>query len=230
MVIEFDTETPSGTFTNMMSIANMINDMCKEIRISLNDMHLQMFCDMILNDMDVAAFLVQEGSVLLDSEKEKNAIVRIRHMLNNVKGDFIEDKDCKYNNCLYKNWFNAFNEYVKSYENTTDGKFTQMDLEQFEHALKNYQTIQRVLKVEIPTELSYDFEIKSILTRIQNNQTGIDIEKIKNYAQNAIKVEQRKNLIKQLSDVETRIKDIESIMSRQTSVSADAIPVINNQI
>ena len=230
MIIEFDTDTPSGTFTNMMSIANMINDMCKEIRISLNDSHLQMFCDMILHDIDVSAFLVQEGSVLLDSEKEKNAIVRIRHMLNNVKGDFIDDNDCKYNNCLYKNWFNSFNEYVKSYENTTDGKFTQMDLEQFEHALKNYQTIQRVLKVEIPTELSYDFEIKSILTRIQNNQTGIDIEKIKNYAQNAIKVEQRKNLIKQLSDVEIRIKDIESIISTQTSVSVDAIPVINNQI
>ena len=45
-----------------------------EIVSCLNEHHLKMFTDMICNGVDVAAFLIQEGSVLMDSEKERSAV------------------------------------------------------------------------------------------------------------------------------------------------------------
>lgn len=230
MQISINTETPSSVFMSMINLANAINDICKEIRISLNDDHLKLFCDMILNDIDVSKFLIQEGSILMDSEKEKNTIIRIHHMMNNITGDIISEEDCRYNSCLYRNWYNAFNEYLHSYDNVTDGKFTQTDLEQFEHALKNYQTIQRLLKIEIPIELQNDFDVRSILISIQNNQFAIDINKLKSYMEAAVLIEQRKNYIKQLSDLELRINDIKSLISSQSNTSENEIPIINDRI
>ena len=49
--------------------------------------------------------------------------------------------------------------YFKSYQSTTDSKFTQYDLEQFDHAYKNVQTINRLLHTDVPPELIENFKL-----------------------------------------------------------------------
>ena len=104
-VEDLTVESSVSTFSQMLNIANAVNDTCKEITICLNEHHLQMFCEMILKGIDVSGFLIQEGSVLMDSEKEKNVISRIRHMMSTIDGDYVSIEDCRYGNCLYRNTF-----------------------------------------------------------------------------------------------------------------------------
>ena len=90
----------SDYLMSMMSMAQMINSTCKEIVTCLNDKHLKLFVDMVLQGIDISAFLVQEGSVLMDSEKEKSVVSRIRSMINSIDGEYIDD--CCHTTCIYK--------------------------------------------------------------------------------------------------------------------------------
>jgi DNA repair exonuclease SbcCD ATPase subunit len=215
-VEELTVESSVGTFSQMLNIANAVNDTCKEITVCLNEQHLQMFCEMILKGIDVSGFLIQEGSVLMDSEKEKNVISRIRHMMSTIDGDYVSIEDCRYGNCLYRNTFEKMQQYFRSYESVNDGKFTQYDLENFEHAWKNYQTMCRLIRIEIAPEVQSLFEYKSIITRLQHGLVGIDIEMIKHNAELAAQKEHYRQLVKQLNDIETRIKDIQELMRHDT--------------
>jgi DNA repair exonuclease SbcCD ATPase subunit len=209
IVLTVMTDTPSSTFMSTLSLAQAINETCKEIVVCLNQQHLIMFCDMILNGVDIPSFLMKEGAVLMDSEKEKSTVSRIRHMLNTVEGEAI---DCKYDNCLYRNTFDRLSQYFKSYESVTDRDFTQYDLEQFEHSWKNYQTILRLIRVEIPQELQYDFTTKAILTRMKTGTSEcIDVEHIKQLAQQATQVELRKQYIQRLHEIDTSIHNMETL-------------------
>ena len=222
---EIQLESPSNVFSQMLNIANAVNDTCKEITLCLNERHLRMFCEMVLKDIDISGFLIQEGSVLMDTEKEKSVISRIRHMLSTVEGDYVSVEDCRYGNCLYRNAFEKLQQYFRSYESVKDGKFTQYDLENFEHALKNYQTMTRLIRIEIAPEVQSLFHVKNIISRLQNGLTGVDVEEIKRYAELAIQKEHYLQLVKQLTDIETRMKDIQYLMSNESKqeVSIDAL-------
>jgi DNA repair exonuclease SbcCD ATPase subunit len=146
-------------------------------------------------------------------------------MLSTVEGDYVDIKDCRYGNCLYRNAFEKLQQYFRSYESVNDGKFTQYDLENFEHALKNYQTMCRLIRIELAPEVTSLFDIKSIFIRLQNGNVGIDTNIIKHFAEMAVQKERYLQLIKQLQDVETRIADVEYLMSHEPSqdVSIDAL-------
>ena len=225
--ININTETPSSVFMSMLSIAQTINDTCVEIFTCLNQSHRELFCDMILHNVDIPAFLMKEGAILMDSEKEKSTISRIRHMLSNIGG---EDYQCKYDNCLYKNTFATLSQYFKSYESVTDGKFTQYDLEQFEHAYKNYQTILRLIRIEIPEDLQYDFSIQSIMTRLRNMSEGIDVNRIKQLAHIATQIELRKQYIQQLTDVDKSIHNMETLSLKTNNDPDKMLQELNQQL
>ena len=227
IVITHNIETSSNALLSTIPLAQAINDTSREIKVCLNDNHLQLFCDMILNNVDISAFLIKEGSVLMDTEKEKNTISRIRSMLSTVPGDHIE---CGYNDqCLYKNTFDRLSQYFKSYESVTDGKFTQYDLEQFEHAYKNYQTITRLIRSEVPMELTYDFSIKSIIHNLKSMKESIDVDHIKDLATYATNIELRKQYIHQLQEVDQHIEHLKHNASNITNPD-EKLQVINQQL
>ena len=89
--IEMDTQGSSSYYRSMIQLAQAINDMCTEIQSCLNEHHMKMFVDMISNGVDVSAFLIQEGSVLMDSEKEMSVVSRIKNMVETIDGEWVEN-------------------------------------------------------------------------------------------------------------------------------------------
>ena len=213
--IHDEVEISSQYLMNMLSLSQIINSTCKEIVTCLNEKHLTLFCDMIINGIDVSAFLIQEGSVLMDSEKEKSVISRIRSMMNSVNGDIIED--CVYGHCLYRQTYDKLNAYFHSYGSTTETKFTQYDLEQIEHAWKNVQTIQRLINVEVPDVLQMDFALPCIMTNLKKNQYGIDTQRIQYFIEEAGKMELKKRYITQLEGIKVSITNMEELLRQSAS-------------
>jgi DNA repair exonuclease SbcCD ATPase subunit len=221
IVIYEEIDTPSSYLMNMMSLAQIVNSTCKEIVTCLNANHIEMFCDMIIKGIDIPAFLMQEESVLLDSEKERGVVSRIRNMLNTVDGDDVGE--CGYPNCLYRKTHEKLETYFKSYQSATSSKFTTYDLEQFEHAWKNIQTIQRLTNVEIPEILRNYFHINTIMENLKHNQYGIDVDVIKRYIEEAGKLELKKRYIGQLTEIEKSIVNMESVLSTELSDDGSGI-------
>jgi len=209
--IEMHVSGSSSYYRSMIQPAQAINDTCTEIVSCLNENHLKMFTEMISNGIDVNAFLIQEGSILLDSEKEISAVSRVRRMIEGVEGEWT-DKKCDFPNCLYRNTHKMLETYFKSYQGATSSQFTQYDLEQIEHANKNVQTIKRLLGIEVPVELKEVFNLNTIMMNIQKRQIGIDVSYIKYLMEEAAKGEQRTQFISQLSDVERTITNMKGLM------------------
>lgn len=209
--IEMRVEGSSSYYRSLIQTAQAINDMCTEIVSCLNEHHMDMFVDMIINGVDIAAFLIQEGSILLDTEKEITAVSRVRRMIEGVKGEWT-DKKCEFPNCVYRNTHKMLETYFKSYQSTTESQFTQYDLEQIEHANKNVQTIKRLLGTDTSVELRDVFNISTIMRNIQHRKIGIDVSYIKFLMEEAAKGEQRNQFISQLSDIEKTIENMKNIM------------------
>lgn len=209
--IEMTTSGSSSYYMSMIQLAQAINDTCTEIVSCLNENHLKMFTEMIAHGVDVSAFLIQEGSVLMDSEKEISAISRVRRMIESVEGDWV-DKDCLYPNCIHKRTHKMLDTFFKSYQSTTSSQFTQYDLEQLEHAYKNVITIKRILSSEIPVELKENFDIVNIMMNLQSHKVGIDVSYIKYLMEEAAKNEQRTQFISQLNDVNKTIENMKSLL------------------
>lgn len=209
--IETYVDGSSSYYRSMIQPAQAINDICTEILSCLNEHHLKMFTDMIADGVDVAAFLIQEGSVLLDSEKEMSAVSRVRRMIEGVEGDFV-DKECAYSNCVYRKTHKMLETYFKSYQSTTSSQFTQYDLEQIEHAHKNVQTIKRLLNTEIPVELKEVFNLNNIMLNIQMKRIGIDVSYIKYLMEEAAKIEQRNQYVSQLNDINRTIENMKKLL------------------
>ena len=226
--IEMTTTYSSSYYRGMIQPAQAINDICTEIVSCLNEHHLKMFTDMICNGVDVAAFLIQEGSVLMDSEKEKSAVSRIRRMIEGVEGEWV-DKECAFRNCVYLKTHKMLDTYFKSYQSTTSSQFTQYDLEQIEHAHKNVLTIKRLLNTEISIELKDVFNLNNIMNNIQLKRVGIDVSYIKYLMEEAAKSEQRNQFISQLSDIERTIENMKKLLI-PTDNTDDAINKINEEI
>lgn len=209
--IEMRVEGSSSYYRSLIQTAQAINDMCTEIVSCLNEHHMNMFVDMIVSGIDISAFLIQEGSILMDSEKEMTAVSRVRRMIEGVKGEWT-DKKCDFPNCLYRNTHKMLETYFKSYQSTTESQFTQYDLEQIEHANKNVQTIKRLLNTDASIELKDVFNIVTIMRNIQQRKIGIDVSYIQFLMEEAAKGEQRNQFIAQLSNIERNIENMKNIM------------------
>ena len=215
-----EVNTPSSYFRSMLTMAQAINSICSEIVTSLSDIHLRLFVDMIKNGIDVSAFLIQEGSILMDSEKEKSVLSRLKSMIFSVHGE--EPEDCMNGECLYRKTYDTLKNYFKSYQNA-DGKFTQYDIEQIDHAYKSLLSIKRMLIVDIPDEIKPLFEINTMLDNMVGRRHGVNVDRIKFLMEEAAKVEMKIQYVKQLNDINNSIEHITSILPTNTTNDTDDI-------
>lgn len=228
ITIETHVSGSSSYYRSMISLGQVINDTCTEIISCLNVNHLQMFTEMVERGIDVSAFLMQEGSVLMDTEKERSTISRIRSMINSIEGDY-PDNECPFGNCIYLKTHKMLDTYFKSYQSTSDSQFTQYDLEQIDHANKNVQTIKRLINTEIPVELKDTFSIEAIMSNLSTNKIGVDVSYVKYLMEEAAKGEQRSQYINQLNDVEKTIENMKKLLLPTDNMD-DTISSINTQI
>ena len=228
MNIEVSTSSTSSHYNSMLQLAQAINDTCTEIVSCLNEHHMKMFADMIRDGIDVSAFLIQEGSVLLDSEKEMSVVSRIRSMVETIDGEWVESK-CPYNNCIHLKTHRMLQTYFKSYQSTSESQFTQYDLEQIDHAYKNVLTIRRLLNTDVPMELVEHFKLNNILTNLENKQIGIDVSNIRYLMEEAKKNELRVQYISQLTDINASIERMKNIIIPTDNMD-EAINDINDKI
>ena len=225
--ITYDFDTSSQYLFGMLSLAQSVNSTCKEIASSLTDDQLSMLNQMVQNDIDINAVLMREGASLMDSEKEKSVISYIHSLLHNVQGDF-PNHDCDGVNCIYRNSYDALQNYFKSFQSTSKGKLTRYDLEQMDHASKNLITIKRIINTDIPNILIPYFDIKTIIANVANHNQGIDTEFIKQLIEEAKLQEQRSQYIKQLSDAEHSLELMKSSMI--VDDNKDGIDVVQTMI
>lgn len=225
--ITYDFDTSSQYLFGMLSLAQSVNSTCKEIASSLTDDQLSMLNQMVQNDIDINAVLMREGASLMDSEKEKSVISYIHSLLHNVQGNF-PNHDCDGVNCIYRNSYDALQNYFKSFQSTSKGKLTRYDLEQMDHASKNLITIKRIINTDIPNILIPYFDIKTIIANVANHNQGIDTEFIKQLIEEAKLQEQRSQYIKQLSDAEHSLELMKSSMI--VDDNKDGIDVVQTMI
>ena len=226
--VEMDTQGSSSYYRSMIQLAQAINDTCTEIASCLNEHHMKMFVDMISNGVDVSAFLIQEGSVLMDSEKEMSVVSRIKSMVETINGEWVESK-CPFNNCIHLKTHRMLQTYFKSYQSTTESQFTQYDLEQIDHAYKNVQTIRRLLNTDVPMELTEHFKLTNILLNVQAKQVGIDVSYITYLMEEAKKNELRIQYVSQLTDINASIDRMKNVIIPTDNMD-EAIKDIDNKI
>lgn len=204
------TSAPSSHYRSMLSQAQSINSLCKDIKTCLNQQLLNMLAEMLENNIDVSAFLVREGSALMDSEKEKSTISRIRDAINSVEGEIYDD--CKHTECLYWRTYEVLQTYFKSYQSTTGTNLNQYDIEQFEHAHKCVQMIRRMCDLDMAKELKHMFQIDKIVRNVASGVYGIDVDRITYLMEEAAKMELKQQLTTQLNDISKSMENIESLM------------------
>lgn len=210
--INISVSASSNYLCSMLSLAQTINSIGKEILTCLNGKHLKLFTEMIINNIDVSAFLIKEGNILMDSDKERSVISRIRSLINSIDGTYI-DEDCPFiDRCIYKRTRDTLDTYFKTYQSTDASMFTQYDVEQFDHAYKNIQIIARMMNVDISEELTSLFSIDTMMLNLCNNKYCIDINDIQTLIEEAGKIEQRNRYISQLNNVEKQISDMKQII------------------
>ena len=218
-------ETPSEHFRSMITLGQAINSICSEIKSSLSETHLSLFVEMVRNKIDISAFLLQEGSILMDSEKEKSALSRIQSMIFSVNGD---EPNCDMESCLYRKTYIMLRDYFKSYQSATGTQFTQYDIEQIDHANRNLNSIKKMLVVEIPKEIKQLFDLDTIMDNLTKGMVGVNIDRIRYLMEEAAKYEQRLQYIKQLTDVENSLEHMRSIIP--TDVDSDKSTTVSNEI
>lgn len=206
--IPYTVHASSDKLLGMMSLGQAINSTCNEIVLCINGKHLKLFCDMINKGIDVSAFIATETSALAESEKEKEAISRMRAMINNAGG---ETFDCGHENCVYYRSYEMLQSYFRSYQSKATGEFTLYDIDQMDHAYKNVLTIRRLLNIDIPEDLRNEFEITAIMTNIANGKYGIDIDHIKELIEVAGCMETRDRLKQQYDEACRTLKMMEEL-------------------
>ena len=201
---------PSSHFRTMISQGQSINSLCKDIKVCLNDKLLNMLTEMIINNIDISAFLVQAGAALMDSEKERSAISRVRDTISSVQGELYEN--CIHGDCLYLRTYEVLQTYFKSYQTTTGNDLSQYDIEQFEHAHKCVQMIRRMCDMEVANELKNMFTLENVMVRVRSGEYGIDIDRITFLMEEAAKIERKQALTKQLENIKKSIANAESLL------------------
>lgn len=209
--IRMTVSASSAYYRSSIQLAQAVNDTCTEIVSCLNKNHLNMFVDMVVNNIDIAAFLIKEGSAINDSEREMTVVARFKRLVENVTGEQTDGK-CEYPDCVYRKTNKMLETYFSSYQSTTDSQFTLYDLEQMDHAHKNLMAMKRLLVTDIPTELKDIFSIEQIMTNIKNGQVGIDVSIIKNMMEEAANIELKNQYISQLTDIEKSINNMKNLI------------------
>ena len=221
------TSAPSQHFRSMLSQAQSINSLCKDIKTCLNQTLLNMFADMLENNIDISSFLVREGAALMDSEKEKSAISRVRETINSIEGEIHDE--CKHVDCLYWKTYEVLQTYFKSYQTATGSNLTQYDLEQFEHAHKCVQMIRRMCSLDMAKEIKSMFQVDRIVRNIASGLYGIDTERITYLMEEAAKVELKQQLTSQLNDITKSIENMETLLIPTNNMD-DALSAIDQKI
>lgn len=201
-------------YRSQINTAQTINSIVNEITINLSDNLLNTIVDMIVEGIDIPAFLIRESAVLNDSEKERTAMNRLQSILSNVGGNYPDD--C-INDCVYRKTYERLQVYFKSYQNTNDGKITVDDLETIDHCWKNIVSIKRLINDEYPDELKNTFKLETIALNMRASKWGIDFNYMKSLYEDAVNNEQRRKLIEQLKSVDDKINTIESVMVDDTN-------------
>jgi DNA repair exonuclease SbcCD ATPase subunit len=204
ITIQQHVNATSDYIKSLIQLAQTINSTCKEIVTSLNTQHLKMFTDLIKRNIDVSAFLLHENSILMDGEKEKAAIARIKNLSMNVNGAYPEE--CQNKDCLFRKSYDTLDTFFKSYQSTSSDKLTLFDLEQMDHAHKNIQVVRRLLNTQVPDEFQNMFMLDTILDNLCNGRLGMDIGFLERMLEEAGKIESRNRLIQQLSSVESSLQ------------------------
>lgn len=227
IAIDEFTSASSSHYRSMLSQAQSINSLCKDIRTCLNQQLLNMMAEMIENNIDISSFLVREGSALMDSEKEKSAISRVRDTINSVEGEVHEE--CKHTDCLYWRTYEVLQTYFRSYQTATGTNLTQYDIEQFEHAHKCVQMIRRMCDLEMAKEIRSMFQVDRIVRNVASGEFGINVDRITYLMEEAAKVETKQQLTSQLNDINKSISNMESLLL-PTGDMDDVITGINEKI
>lgn len=227
-VQKYNITCSSDTLRSMMSLSQMINSSCKEIMMVLSKEQLELFRDMIINNIDINAFILEESSLVMTGEKEKEAIGKLHKMVNNVQGDF---PNCQYaDGCVYKRTFNMMDLFFKSYESSADSKYNSYDIENMEHAYKIIQTIYRMISIDIPEELRDMFDMSSIFVNMCNNQYGIDSFRIKDHMEEAARIEMRDRYIKEMNDIDKTLEGMTKNSSNHSINGSEQLSKIQSQI
>ena len=227
--IDIPVESSPAYYSTMLSVSRMINSISQEIATCLNQKHLSLLCDMILKNVDVSAFLIQEGTLLMNSENEKSVVMRIQSMINTIDGDAQEKCECK-SDCMYWRTYDTLSKYFKMSQSSSDKEFSQYDLELFDHAYKNVLSIKKMINQStITDELSVVFNLKTIMSNIKNGDFGIDISIIQNMMESATNLETRNRLISQLKDVEDKLSLMKDIVISSDDVN-ETLSALSNKI
>ena len=227
--IEIDefTSAPSSYYRSMLSQAQSINSLCRDIKTCLNQQLLNLLAEMLENNVDISSFLAREGSSLLDSEKEKSTISRVRDAINSVEGEIYDD--CKHTDCLYWRTYEVLQSYFRSYQTSSGMNLSQYDIEQFDHANKCVQMIRRMCNMDIAKDIKSMFQIDVIIRNVALGIHGIDTDRITYLMEEAAKMELKQQLQSQLADITKSISNIESVMLPTENMD-DAIRCIDEKI
>lgn len=225
----YSIQTAPSYLSNMLNLAMVVNSTSKEIISCLNDKLLNMLCDMLIEGIDINGFLIREGASLKESESEKAAVHRLHNILNSVAGDVIVcDKE---NSCLYKKSYDMMNKFFESYQSNDAASMTSYDIEQLEIAYKGIQSIKRIISVQIADECRDLFTLESIATNMKKREYGIDVSIINTFIEQATSEETRLRLIKQLSDLDKTIENMNGlIFTHGEQNEQDMINSINEEI
>ena len=211
-------ELTSSYMMAMLTLAQSINSICKEIVSSLKREHLEMMAEMVIRGIDVSAFLVKSGAEILDTEKERSVISYIRSMMNTVDGEIPNASQCSIENCLYRRVYDAFDSYFQSFQSTSKGEFTQYDLEQMDHAYKNILSIKRMINVDVQaTVIQRMFSMQSIMKNIVEFGFGVSVDEIKELIEETTRNEQRYQYVAQLGECEQSL----AVINERLSINMD---------
>ena len=217
--IRYSISVSSDTMRSIYSLSQMINSTCKEIVMCLSKDQLELFATMISNNVDINAFIAEESSFVSRGENEKKLVSDLHSLVNGVQGQYPDNDKCHMeNDCIYKHTVDVIKGFFKSYQQTNEGenKLTSYDIENLTLAYKNLQSIYRMLEsVSIPPEFQYLFDINSIFMNLCNGKFGVDSYTIKDYMEEAAKLEMRDRYIKEVHDIE---KTLETMKNGNTNM------------
>ena len=214
MQIQYSISVSSDTMRSIYSLSQMINSTCKEIVMCLSKEQLELFSTMISTNVDINAFIAEESSFVSKGENEKKIISDLHALVNGVQGQYPDSDKCLIENeCIYKHTVDTIKGFFRSYQqaNEEGHKLTAYDIENLSLAYKNLQSIYRMLEsISIPSEVQYMFDVNLMFTNLCNGKFAIDSNVIKDYMEEAAKVEMRERYIKELTDIENTISTMKN--------------------
>lgn len=225
--ISFETSASSERYRSILSHAQTINSICKEVVTSLNHNHLELFAEMVKKGIDISVYLTKESMSINDAEKEKLISAKIHQLMQTARGEFPDDNNC-IDGCIYKHAYELLDAYFKTMQSDSPDKMTSFDIANMESAYKNIQTIERLLNINVPDELVNMFSLINVMDNLVNGKFGIDTNFITMLMEESAQLELKKQLIKQLNDSQMALNSMQVV--NNIGDSSVLITDIDNQI